>query len=182
MPTAMWSLVPRMAASMVAVMSPSAITLIRAPASRISAIRSSCRGRSSTIAVMSPTRLPKASATDSRFSLTERRRSIRPLAVGPTAIFFMYMRGTRVMVSGSPAAITDSAPTPPRATTPGPSMGSSARSSGRPPAPTSTPARRRCPSSARPITTRPVIGSRSSPAAIASLAASSARWPSPRPM
>ena len=72
MPIARWSLVPRMAASMVAVMSPSAITLMRAPASRISAIRSSWRGRSSTIAVMSATRRPNASAIASRFSPTGR--------------------------------------------------------------------------------------------------------------
>ena len=76
-------------------MSPSSISLMRAPASRISATRSSCRGRSSTIAVTSPTCRPNASAIASRFSPTGRRRSIRPLATGPTAIFFMYMRGQR---------------------------------------------------------------------------------------
>ncbi len=81
-------------------MSPSAITLMRAPASRISAIRSSCRGRSSTTAVMSATLRPNASATACRFSETLRLRSITPLATGPTAIFFMYIRGTRVMPSG----------------------------------------------------------------------------------
>ena len=117
MPTARWSLVPRMAASMVAVMSPSAITLMRAPASRISAIRSSWRGRSSTTAVMSPTLRPNASAIPCRFSVTLFRRSTWPLATGPTAIFFMYMRGTRVIPPGSQAARIESAPTPPRATT-----------------------------------------------------------------
>ena len=100
MPTARWSLVPRMATSTVAVMSPSAITLMRAPASRISAIRSSWRGRSSTTAVMSATLRPNASATASRFSETLRLRSITPFATGPTTIFFMYMRGTGIMLSG----------------------------------------------------------------------------------
>ena len=181
MPTARWSLVPRMAASMVAVMSPSAITLMRAPASRISAIRSSWRGRSSTTAVMSPTLRPNAAAIACRFSVTLFRRSMRPFATGPTAIFFMYMRGTRVIPPGSQAARIDSAPTPPRATTAAPSTGSQASSSGTPPAPMLVPGDSAWPSSLRPITTVPLTGSWPIALTSASLAASSAPRGSPRP-
>ena len=53
---------PRIAAEIDAVTSPSWISLIRAPAARISSIRSWWRGRSSTIVVMSLTFRPNASA------------------------------------------------------------------------------------------------------------------------
>ena len=68
MPTERWSFVPRIAAEMDAVTSPSWISLMRAPAPRISSTRSWCRGRSSTIVVMSFARRPNASAIDSTFS------------------------------------------------------------------------------------------------------------------
>ena len=124
-------------------MSPSSISLMRAPASRISATRSSCRGRSSTIAVMSPTWRPNASAIATRFSPTGRRRSIRPLATGPTAIFFMYMRGSGVRPPGSDAARIESAPWRPPATAAPFPIGSQARSSGRPAAAQLAPLRER---------------------------------------
>ena len=59
-PIARWSFVPRIAAEIEAVTSPSWISLMRAPATRISSIRSWWRGRSRTIVVTSATRRPKA--------------------------------------------------------------------------------------------------------------------------
>ena len=130
---------------------------------------------------MSATLRPNASAIAFRFSETLRLRSITPFATGPTTIFFMYMRGTGIMLSGLPAAMIESAPTPPRATTAGPSTGSSARSSRRPPPPSSTPSASGWPSSVRPITIRQDSGISWSASAMATLAASSAARPSPRP-
>jgi len=106
---------------------------------------------------------------------------MRPLATGPTAIFFMYMRGTRVIPPGSQAARIESAPTPPRDTTPAPSTGSQASSSGVPPPPMVAPGARAWPCSLRPITTVALIGSASTAFTNASLAASSAARGSPLP-
>ena len=86
---------PRIAAEIDAVTSPSWISLIRAPAARISSIRSWWRGRSSTSVVMSFALRPNASAIAAMFSATGRVRSIRPFARGPTAIRRMYMSGSR---------------------------------------------------------------------------------------
>src|SRR4249919_480114 len=180
-PMARWSLVPRIAAVIEAVMSPSSISLMRAPASRISATRSSWRGRSSTIAVMSPTCRPNASAIAARFSPTGRRRSIRPLATGPTAIFFMYMRGSGVSPPGSDAARIESAPWRPPATAAPFPIGSHARSRAGPPPPSSRPSASGWPGSSRPITSRPEIGTPASALTIASDAARSAASASPRP-
>ena len=87
--------------------------------------------------------------------------SIFPRARGPTAILRMYMSGSVTSEPGSPTAIIDIAPLPPRATMPRPSSGSSARSTCRPPSPTTVPCASE-PSSSPPITTRPSIGSSSS--------------------
>ena len=84
---------PRIAAEMLAVTSPSWISLIRAPAARISSTRSWWRGRSSTIVVMSATLRPKASAIAWTLCAIGWRRSMRPRATGPTAILRMYMSG-----------------------------------------------------------------------------------------
>ena len=125
---------PRIAAEIEAVTSPSWISLMRAPAARISSIRSWWRGRSSTIVVMSFALPPEA--------VGDRvRRSRRPAAggrslparAGPTAIWRMYMSGRRRSEPGGPTAIIDMAPLPPRATTPRPSSGSRARSNASPP-------------------------------------------------
>ena len=78
MPIARWSFVPRIAAEIDAVTSPSWISLIRAPAARISSIRSWWRGRSRTIVVMSLTFRPKASAIARTFSATGSARSMSP--------------------------------------------------------------------------------------------------------
>ena len=93
MPIERWSFVPRIAAEMEAVTSPSWISLMRAPAARISSIRSWWRGRSSTIVVTSLTIRPKASAIALMLSPTGFFRSIEPRAFGPTAILRMYMSG-----------------------------------------------------------------------------------------
>ena len=61
-PIARWSFVPRIAAVIDAVTSPSWMSLMRAPAARISSTRSWWRGRSSTIAVMSFVFRPNAPA------------------------------------------------------------------------------------------------------------------------
>ena len=66
----------RMAAEMDAVTSPSWISLIRAPAPRISSIRSWWRGRSRTSAVMSFALRPNARATAATLSATGLVRSI----------------------------------------------------------------------------------------------------------
>ena len=82
---------------------------------------------------------PNASAIAATLSATGRVRSILPFARGPTAIRRMYMSGRRSSDPGGPTAIIDIAPLPPRATTPRPSSGSTARSNDSPPAPTSVP-------------------------------------------
>src|SRR5581483_10537058 len=94
------------------------------------------------IVVTSFTRRPNASAIASMFSPTGRCRSIAPRARGPTAILRMYMSGSSISCPGSPTAIIDIAPFPPRATTPRPSSGSSARSTSMPPAPSVAPGAR----------------------------------------
>ena len=73
---------------------------MRAPAARISSIRSWWRGRSRTIVVTSFTRRPNASAIAWMFSPTGRIRSIAPRALGPTAIFRMYMSGSVMKLAG----------------------------------------------------------------------------------
>ena len=85
----------------------------------------------------------------------------------------MYMSGSRRSEPGGPTASIDIAPVPPRATTPRPSSGSTARSNASPPAPTAEPIVSTSPSSG-PITIVPLIGSSVSPASIATSAASSA--------
>ena len=130
---------PRIAAEIAEVTSPSWISLMRAPAARISSIRSWWRGRSSTIVVTSLTRRPNASAIASMFSAIGRPREIEPRARGPTAILRMYISGSSRIRPGSPTASIDIAPLPPRATMPRPSSGSSARSTALPPPPTCSP-------------------------------------------
>src|SRR4029450_7280429 len=66
---------------------PSGMSRMRAPVARISAMRSVCRSRSSTTAVMSRGVVPLALASASMFSATERVMSITPTPSGPTAIF-----------------------------------------------------------------------------------------------
>ena len=158
-PIARWSFVPRIAAEIDAVTSPSWISLMRAPATRISSIRSWWRGRSRTIVVTSPTLRPNAAAIASMFSATGRLRSILPRATGPTAIFRMYMSGRVGNEPLGPAAIIDIAPLPPRATMLTPSSGSRARSAGSPPAPIRAPAASSPASSEAPMTMCPSIGS-----------------------
>src|SRR6266540_856072 len=153
---------------------------MRAPAARMSSIRSWCLGRSSTIVVMSLTLRPNAWAIARTFSPIGFSRSIFPRARGPTASLRMYMSGRVGKESRSPTAIIDMAPFPPRATTPRPSSGSSARSTGGPPAPISSPTRSGDSSSAAPITIRPWIGKPSSAARIPVVAASSSARPSQR--
>ncbi len=112
--------------------------------------------------VMSFGRRPNASAIACTFSPGGLSRSIDPRARGPTAIFRMYMSGRFSSESGSPTAIIDIAPLPPRATTPRPSSGSSARSTFSPPAPIRWPTWSGESSSTAPITIRPSIGNPSS--------------------
>ena len=64
-----WTPVPETAHEIAADRSPSPMSLIRAPASRTSAMRSSWRGRSRMTTVMSRTRRPSASAIRPRFSV-----------------------------------------------------------------------------------------------------------------
>ena len=85
---------PRTAAEIDAVTSPSWISLMRAPAARISSIRSWWRGRSRTIVVTSLTIRPYASAIARMLSATGAESEMRPRARGPTAILRMYMSGS----------------------------------------------------------------------------------------
>src|SRR5919197_1744117 len=181
MPTARWSFVPRIAAEINTVTVQSWISLMRAPDARMSSIRSWWRGRSRTIVVMSFGRLPNASAIACTFSPIGFSRSIEPRARGPTAIFRMYMSGRFRREPRSPTAIIDIAPLPPRATTPRPSSGSTARSTASPPAPITSPTRTGDSSSTEPITIRPSMGKSSSTARIASAASRSAASWSARP-
>ena len=77
------------AVAMAPATSPSPIRRMRAPAARISATRSSWRGRSRIVAVTSVTSMPFAVATARRFSVTLAWMSTTPAASGPTAIFSM---------------------------------------------------------------------------------------------
>jgi hypothetical protein len=110
MPIARWSFVPRIAAVIDAVTSPSWISLMRAPAARISSTRSWWRGRSRTIAVMSRVFRPKASAIALTLSPMGRRRSMWLRATGPTAILRMYIWGKLGKLPASPTAIIAMAP------------------------------------------------------------------------
>ena len=69
--------------------SPSRIRFTRAPASRSSAIRLSCRSRSSTTTVTSATSIPFASATAWTFSVGDASIEIASAASAPTAILSM---------------------------------------------------------------------------------------------
>ena len=93
----------------------------------------------------------------------------------------MYMSGSVSSRPGSPTAIIDIAPLPPRATTPRPSSGSSARSTSAPPAPIIVPGVRPPSSPAEPKTIRPWIGRMSSDQCMPADAASSAASWSARP-
>ena len=171
---------PRIAAEIDAVTSPSWISLMRAPAWRISSIRSWWRGRSRTIVVMSPGRRPKASAIASIVCATGARSSIRPRARGPTAILRMYMSGSVCSDPRGATASIDMAPLAPRATMPLPSIGSTARSTASPPTPTCVPGASSSASSA-PMTMWPSIGCWSSASRIARAALEAAAAWSARP-
>ena len=166
---------PRIAAEMDAVTSPSWISLMRAPASRISAIRSWCRGRSRTIVVTSPTRRPNASAIASMFSATGRLRSILPRGVGPDGhLAHVHVRQSRERARGRRTRSSTSRRLPrarrcrrPRA---GRARGRSAPRRLR----SACPAPRRSAPSAAPITMWPSIGSCSSASSIPANAASCA--------
>ena len=80
---------PGRAAEIAPATSPSEMKLIRAPASRTSRTRSSCRGRSRMHTVTSETSLLFALATRRMFSAIGAVRSITSAASGPTAIFSM---------------------------------------------------------------------------------------------
>jgi hypothetical protein len=69
--------------------SPSWMRRMRAPASRISAMSLSCRGRSRTTAVMSRTDFLRAEAADLRLSVGDWVMSIEPAASAPTASLSM---------------------------------------------------------------------------------------------
>ncbi len=77
------------AVAIAAATSPSPMSRMREPVSRISATRSSWRGRSRTVAVTSVTAMPFAAAIARRLSATEASMSTTPAASGPTAIFSM---------------------------------------------------------------------------------------------
>ena len=139
--------------------SPSWISLIRAPASRISSIRSWWRGRSRTIVVTSLTIRPKASAIARTFSaIGARARSGRARAGRPPSCACTCPAASAA-TRAAPTAIIDMAPLPPRATTPRPSSGSRARSTSSPPAPTRVPTASCVRVLARRSRSRPPIGS-----------------------
>src|SRR5579884_1558003 len=178
--------VPGRAAAIAGATSPSRIRLTRAPDSRSSAIRSSWRSRSSTITRMSVTRRPFASATARTFSAGDAVMSIASTASAPTAIFSMYTAAPgKKSEPRSAAAITAIAFGWPSAVSRVPSRGSTATStSGPPPSPTASPLKSIGASSfsPSPITTTPDMTTVSSIARIASTAAWSAAFLSPRPI
>ena len=150
---------PRIAAEIDAVTSPSWISLIRAPAARISSIRSWWRGRSRTIVVMSLTvaRTPRRSPGRSRRPAHEVDPAPRAAARRPSCA--CTCPAASAASRAAPTAIIDIAPLPPRATTPRPSSGSSARSTSSPPVPIVRADARAGPRPRPPITMRPSIGS-----------------------
>ena len=124
---------------------------------------------------------PYASAIARTFSATDADSEMRPRARGPTAILRMYMSGSVGIEPRGPTAIIESALLPPRAVTPRPSSGSSARSTSSPPVPISVPTASWSAPSGAPITIRPLIGSDSSAKRAPEKAASSAASWSARP-
>ena len=110
MPMTAWTPVPDTAQEIAADRSPSPMSLIRAPASRTSAISASWRGRSRITTVMSLTLRPRADAIARRFSVGVWRMSTRPAAIGPTHSFSMYVSGAWVRPPSSEAASTVMAP------------------------------------------------------------------------
>ena len=105
------------------------MSLMRAPASRTSSMRSSWRGRSRMTTVMSRTRRPSASAIRPQV-LGGRSRGCRPCppTTGPTHSFSRYVSGAWIRPPVSDAARTVIAPAWPWATRFVPSSGSTAMS------------------------------------------------------
>jgi len=173
------------AAAIAPKMSPSLMSLMRQPAARISPIRSTCRGRSSTTMVNSPRVLCLARAIESRLWRTDLVMSTAPRASGPTAILFMYTNGPGLNIEPrSATAITLSALPRPSEVSVVPSIGSTATSvTGLLPLPTCSPLKSIGASSfsPSPITTMPSMLTVSSRLRIASTAAPSAAFLSPRP-
>ncbi|MCW2966859.1 MAG: glpX [Solirubrobacteraceae bacterium] len=89
MPKRMSAPLPAQAVETAPITSPAEISRMRAPASRTSAIRSACRGRSRMTAVRSRTDSPLALATASRLAVGDAVMSMTPTQSGPTAIFSM---------------------------------------------------------------------------------------------
>ena len=112
---------------------------MRAPDLRISSIRSWWRGRSRTIVVMSFT-LPPERLRDRLDVVADRAGEVDVAARARADGHLPHVHvGERRAAARGPTAIIDIAPLPPRATTPRPSSGSSARSTSLPPAPTIAP-------------------------------------------
>ena len=124
---------------------------------------------------------PNDSAIERMLSPTDRSSDTEPRAVGPTAIFRMYISGSDGIAPRGDAAIIEIAFVPPRATTARPSSGSSARSTCSPPAPIIVPVPSCSAPSGAPITMRPSTGSCSSASRAPENAASSAASLSARP-
>ena len=129
MPMTAWTPVPETAHEIAADRSPSLMSLIRAPASRTSAISASWRGRSRMTTVMSrdlAAERPRDARRGSRSGSS--RMSTWPAATGPTHSFSMYVSGAWVRPPASDAARTVIAPAWPWATRFVPSSGSTAMS------------------------------------------------------
>src|SRR5438477_1066831 len=166
--------------------SPSPISMMRAPASRTFAIRSEWRGRSRMQTTRSAISAFLARARFFKFSAGAASRSTTPSgSPPPTAILSIYTSGALRKPPSSAIAGTASALAPPLAVIVVPSSGSSAMSILGPcPVPTVSPiysigASSRSPS---PITTVPSIDRLFSACRIASTAAWSAAFSSPRPI
>src|SRR5947208_1681271 len=166
--------------------SPSPISMMRAPASRTFAIRSEWRGRSRMQTTRSAISAFLARARFFKFSAGAASRSTTPSgSPPPTAILSIYTSGALRKPPSSAIAKTASALAPPLAVIVVPSSGSSAMSILGPcPVPTVSPiysigASSRSPS---PITTVPSIDRLFSACRIASTAAWSAAFSSPRPI
>src|SRR5437868_6683469 len=166
--------------------SPSPISMMRAPASRTLAIRSAWRGRSRMQTTRSAISAFLARARFFKFSAGAASRSTTPSgSPPPTAILSIYTSGALRKPPSSAIAKTASALAPPLAVIVVPSSGSSAMSILGPcPVPTVSPiysigASSRSPS---PITTVPSIDRLFSACRIASTAAWSAAFSSPRPI
>src|ERR671935_2549847 len=177
--------VPPRAAAIAGATSPSRIRLTAAPASRSSPIRSSCRSRSRTTTLRSRTEIPLAFATAFTLSVGDALMSTTSIPSGPTAIFSMYTAAPgKNIVSRSATAITAIAFGWPFAVRRVPSSGSTATSTAGPlPSPTGSPLKSIGASSfsPSPITTTPSMATVSSIRRMASTAAWSAAFLSPRP-